>query len=91
MIGRLRRRRAVQIRTQGAQTGLVVTNGVISVSYTHLDVYKRQLSSQSNAASSRPSPNHTPPKSPAQITMSRFVICACSGKYSGLKLSLIHI
>ena len=30
MMGCLRRRRAVQIRTQGAQTGLVVTNGVIS-------------------------------------------------------------
>lgn len=32
MMGCLRRRRAVQIRTQGAQTGLVVTNGVISSS-----------------------------------------------------------
>ena len=30
MIDCLRRRRTVQIRTQGAQTGLVVTNGVIS-------------------------------------------------------------
>jgi len=30
MMGCLRRGRAVQIRTQGAQTGLVVTNGVIS-------------------------------------------------------------
>lgn len=30
MMGCLRRRRAVQIRTQGAQTGLVVTNGVIA-------------------------------------------------------------
>ena len=29
MIDGSRRRRAVQIRTQGAQTGLVVTNGVI--------------------------------------------------------------
>ena len=28
MMGCLRRGRAVQIRTQGAQTGLVVTNGV---------------------------------------------------------------
>lgn len=32
MMGCLRRGRAVQIRTQGAQTGLVVTNGVISSS-----------------------------------------------------------
>ena len=30
MIDGSRRRRAVQIRAQGAQTGLVVTNGVIS-------------------------------------------------------------
>lgn len=30
LMGCLRRRRAVQIRTQGTQTGLVVTNGVIS-------------------------------------------------------------
>ena len=29
MIDCLRRRRAIQIRTQGSQTGLVVTNGVI--------------------------------------------------------------
>ena len=29
MIDGSRRRRAVQIRAQGAQTGLVVTNGVI--------------------------------------------------------------
>ena len=32
MIGCLRCGRAVQIRAQGAQTGLVVTNGVISSS-----------------------------------------------------------
>lgn len=32
MIDGSRRRRAVQIRAQGAQTGLVVTNGVISSS-----------------------------------------------------------